>query len=136
MLRRDGLVALERLGLLELADRYPSEIAVGQQRLVEVARCLVSGAQLLLLDEPAAGLNETETTALGQRLREIVATGTAILLIEHDMRLVMDISDRVSVLVLGECIITGTPGEVSSDEDVIASYLGTGRRGADKKETS
>lgn len=133
-LRAEAIDVLDRLGLLELAHRYPSEIAVGQQRLVEVGRCLMSRAELLLLDEPAAGLNETETVALGARLREIVANGTAILLIEHDMRLVMEISDRVSVLVFGKRITTGTPDEVSSNDEVIASYLGTPRTTDDKEQ--
>jgi ABC-type branched-subunit amino acid transport system ATPase component/ABC-type branched-subunit amino acid transport system permease subunit len=115
---------LTRLDLQDIAHLYPSEVAVGQQRLVEVARCLVSRADLLLLDEPAAGLNETETAALGRHLRAIAEEGTAILLVEHDMGLVMDISTRISVIVFGRHVLTGPPEAVANDSRVIESYLG------------
>jgi branched-chain amino acid transport system permease protein len=124
--RRAAQDVLARLKLDDIAHLYPSEVAVGQQRLVEVARCLVSRADLLLLDEPAAGLNETETAALGRHLRDIAAEGTAILLVEHDMGLVMDISTRISVIVFGRHVLTGPPEVVANDPRVIESYLGAG----------
>ena len=115
---------LERLGLADVAHLRPGEVPIGQRRLVEVARCLIGGSSLILLDEPAAGLNETETHALGQRLREIRDAGTAIVLIEHDMPLVMEISDQVTVLNFGARIAVGDPEAVAASPEVIEAYLG------------
>jgi branched-chain amino acid transport system permease protein len=121
--RADDVLA--RLGLSELADEHPSTVSVGQRRLVEVGRCLLSQAPLVFLDEPAAGLNEVETSALGDVLRELRDEGVAIVLVDHDMRLIMSISDRVTVLNFGRCLASGTPEAVVRQEEVIHAYLGT-----------
>ncbi|HEY4279490.1 MAG TPA: branched-chain amino acid ABC transporter ATP-binding protein/permease [Conexibacter sp.] len=121
--RADAVLA--RLGLSELADEHPSTVSVGQRRLVEVGRCLLSQSPLVFLDEPAAGLNEAETSALGDVLRELRDEGVAIVLVDHDMRLIMSISDRVTVLNFGRTLASGDPAEVVRQEEVIHAYLGT-----------
>jgi branched-chain amino acid transport system permease protein len=121
--RADDVLA--RLGLAELAEEHPSTVSVGQRRLVEVGRCLLSQAPLVFLDEPAAGLNEVETSALGEVLRELRDEGVAIVLVDHDMRLIMSISDRVTVLNFGRRLASGAPEAVVREEAVIHAYLGT-----------
>ncbi len=96
----------------------------GQKRLLEIARALAAEPKLLLLDEPAAGLNREETTQLATLLRQIAASGIAVLLIEHDMSLVMNTADRIAVLDFGRLIAEGTPAQVRGNPDVIAAYLG------------
>lgn len=116
---------LEQVGLIELANVEAGNLAYGQQRRLEIARCMATKPKVLMLDEPAAGLNPSETddlNALIRRLRDQQAV--TIVLIEHDMRLVMNISDRVLVLDQGRPIVTGTPTEVQGDERVIKAYLG------------
>jgi len=100
------------------------------QRRLEIARALASAPRLLLLDEPAAGMNPAEVAELGQLIRRIRSTGITILLVEHNMRLVMDISERITVLDFGRKIAEGTADEVRNDPDVIRAYLGTGRKRA------
>jgi ABC-type branched-subunit amino acid transport system ATPase component len=100
-------------------------VSVGQRRLVEVGRCLLSQAPLVFLDEPAAGLNDVETGALGDILRELRDEGVAIVLVDHDMRLIMSISDRVTVLDFGKRLATGPPEAVARQEEVIRAYLGS-----------
>jgi len=115
---------LELMGIDELAHEDASSLAFGQQRSVELARALNSDPELLLLDEPAAGLNIYETAELAKMIQKIRNMGITILLIEHDMSLVMDISDDIVVLGSGAMITQGLPENVQKNEDVIRIYLG------------
>jgi len=116
---------LERTGLLEFANRTAGTLAYGQQRRLEIARCMVTRPTLLMLDEPAAGLNPRETADLQELIAELRREhGLTILLIEHDMKLVMGISDQVVVINQGCPLATGTPEQVCRDPEVIKAYLG------------
>jgi len=116
---------LERIGLTERSQELAAGLPVGQQRLLELGRALAMQPKLILLDEPAAGLTTRETTALSNLVRRIRdEDGITIVLIEHDMSMVMGISDRVVVLDHGQAIADATPGEIQKDERVIAAYLG------------
>jgi ABC-type branched-subunit amino acid transport system ATPase component/ABC-type branched-subunit amino acid transport system permease subunit len=116
--------ALAFLGLEDVADQRPSSLSLGRQKLVGVARALATKPAVLLLDEPAAGLDPNESREFGQRLREIAATGIAVLLIDHDMSLVLDVCDSLSVIEFGACIASGPPSVVREDQAVRAAYLG------------
>jgi branched-chain amino acid transport system ATP-binding protein len=115
---------LEFVGLTGLEDRSASGLPYGSQRRLEIARALATKPRLLLLDEPAAGMNPAETDALLGLIRKINDSGVTILLIEHHMQLVTDISDRVTVLNFGEKIAEGTAAEIKNDERVIEAYIG------------
>lgn len=115
---------LEKVGLLEYADEYAKNLPYGAQRRLEIARALATEPALLLLDEPAAGMNPQETSELDDLIKEILKDGLAILLIEHDMKLVMSLSDRIYVVDYGKKIAEGTPSEIRSNPDVIRAYLG------------
>jgi branched-chain amino acid transport system ATP-binding protein len=117
---------LAQTGLAAQAHSFAAALPYGQKRLLEITRALAARPKLLLLDEPAAGLNRQETDALAALLRDIVQTGTAILLIEHDMNLVMNVADEIAVLDFGRLIAKGKPDEIRRNPDVIAAYLGTG----------
>lgn len=116
---------LDKTGLTELANREAGNLAYGQQRRLEIARCMVTRPDLLMLDEPAAGLNPKETRQLDDLISELRRNHqVSVLLIEHDMKLVMDISDRIYVINQGEPLAAGTPEVVQSNPDVIKAYLG------------
>ena len=115
---------LDYVGLAHLADRVANSLSYGDRRRLEIARALASGPCLLALDEPAAGMNATETRALAELIRRIRDDGTTVLLIEHDMRLVMSLCDRIAVLDSGRKIAEGNPDEVRTNEAVIEAYLG------------
>ncbi len=132
MLRREEnrirASAQERLVLLGL-DRYAhlpaGSLPLGNQRMLEIARALALEPTLLFLDEPASGLNARETMAMGELIHKIKSMNITVILVEHDMELVMDISDRVAVINFGRLIAQGTPKEVQLNPDVINAYLGT-----------
>ena len=116
---------LERMGLREIANREAGTLSYGHQRRLEIARCMMTGPRLLMLDEPAAGLNPQEKIELQQLIDQLRREfGIAVLLIEHDMGLVMGISDRILVMEHGRPIMTGAPQAVRNDARVIKAYLG------------
>ena len=123
-LRERAMAALEFVGMREKAHLVARSLPYGHQRLVEIARALAGHPKLLLLDEPAAGLNQTEKQELAGLLERLRGHGMTIFLIEHDMALIMQVSDRISVLNFGKKIAEGTPDEVLRHPDVIAAYLG------------
>ncbi|MFW0786969.1 branched-chain amino acid ABC transporter permease/ATP-binding protein [Gordonia sp. CPCC 206044] len=119
----------EVLHLDRVVDRPVRELSQGQRQLVSVARALAGRPRVVLLDEPAAGLDSTESAWLGQRLRAIRASGTTIVIVDHDMDLVLDICDRIVVLDLGKRIAAGRPDDVRTDPDVTRAYLGATHSG-------
>ncbi len=123
-IREIALAKMEILGIPHLADTDAQSLAFGQQRHVELARALAGEPRLLLLDEPAAGLNMQETEELGKTIAAIKDLGITILLVEHDMSLVMSVSDEINVLCFGQVIAQGSPRDIQKNPEVIRVYLG------------
>lgn len=116
---------LERMNLTSVANRPAGTLSYGHQRRLEIARCMITGPRLLMLDEPAAGLNPQEKIELQQLIDALRREfGVSVLLIEHDMSLVMGVSDRILVMEHGRPIVIGTPEAVRNDPRVIKAYLG------------
>ncbi len=128
--RERAMELLEFIGLQDKADHLARNLPYGDQRKLEIARALASDPGLLLLDEPTAGMNPQETRVTEELIFAIRDQGIAVLVIEHDMRFIFNLCDRVACLVQGEKLVEGTPGEVQADERVVAAYLGTPFEGA------
>jgi branched-chain amino acid transport system ATP-binding protein len=129
--RRDdnGLVQiLDLLGIADAAGQLPGDLPNGKRKLLGVARALASEPALLCMDEPAAGLDSSESATLGSRLRRLVTGDMSMLLVEHDMNLVFSVCDWVYVLVFGSVVAEGPPAEIRQNEQVIAAYIGQGTR--------
>ena len=122
--RERAMELLDFVGLQDLAEKRSGDLAFGWQRLLEIARALASQPNLLLLDEPAAGLNAVETRRLGELIQKIREQRITVVLVEHDMSLTMEISDRILVLDQGRRLAEGSPREVQTNEAVMSAYLG------------
>jgi branched-chain amino acid transport system ATP-binding protein len=121
----DGSAVLDLLGLRGLAECRPSSLSLGQQKLVGVGRALAAAPSCVLLDEPAAGLDTKESQQLGERLLAIAERGPAVVLVDHDMDLVLEVCSHVYVLDFGRVIAAGPPSQIRNDPRVIAAYLGS-----------
>ena len=123
--------ALDLVGIADLRERSAGDLSQGQRQLVSIARACAADPQVLLLDEPAAGLDTTESQWLGDRIRNISATGTGILLVDHDVALVLDVCDYIYVLDFGRVIAEGEPAAIRTNDDVAKAYLGYVRQDAE-----
>jgi branched-chain amino acid transport system ATP-binding protein len=125
-IRARALEMLDFCGITDLADQIAGNLPFGKGRMLEIARAMAVEPCIMLMDEPAAGLNNRETDELAELIREIRTAGVTVVLVEHDMELVMDICDRIVVLNLGKLLAEGTPREIQENPSVIAAYLGEG----------
>ncbi|MFP3979803.1 MAG: ABC transporter ATP-binding protein [Desulfobacterales bacterium] len=123
-IQADAKSWLDFVGLADAADMPAGSLPLGRQRMLEIARALAIEPDLLLLDEPASGLNSRETIAMGDLIHRIHESQITVMLVEHDMELVMEVSDRVAVMNFGRLVAEGTPREIQEDPEVIAAYLG------------
>src|SRR5690606_34577624 len=130
--RRDERLALEhaarclrRVGLLDKADVTATALSYGDQRRLEIARALAADPSLLILDEPAAGMNHVEAEGLSELIRSLASDGLTIIFIEHNVGMVLGTCDHIIVLNFGEVLADGTPEEIAADERVIEAYLGS-----------
>jgi branched-chain amino acid transport system ATP-binding protein len=123
-IREEAMKWLEYTGILDLSEHTAGSLPFGQGRILEIARALAAQPRIILMDEPAAGLNSQETLGLARLITRIRDLGITVVLVEHDMELVMDICDRIIVLNLGRKLAEGTPREIQENPEVIAAYLG------------
>ena len=123
--QRQVTAALERAGLSELRDRRAEDLSQGERQLVSIARACVSDPRVLLLDEPAAGLDSAETKRLAGRIRDIAGSGTGVLLVDHDISLVLGVCDYIYVLDFGRLILDGDPTTIRADQSLADAYLGS-----------
>jgi branched-chain amino acid transport system ATP-binding protein len=122
--RELALAALARLGIAQLADESPTQLPPGVLRLAEIARAIAGTPRVLLLDEPAAGLNSVETHELSQALKRLRSPQLVLVVVEHDMDLIMDVCDTIHVLNVGRLLASGSPATVRANPDVVRVYLG------------
>ena len=123
--REEAVAILERFGLKEMADQYAGRLSGGQRKLLEMARALMVKPTLVMLDEPTAGVNPVLIQSLLGHIKDLREAGMTVLFVEHDMDVIMDVSDWIVVLAQGQVIAEGTPAAIASNKQVIDAYLGS-----------